>query len=452
MTVPEGTLNEGSEMFVSQPVGTLTGALKVPGDKSISHRALLLSAVAEGKSSIHGFLNSDDCLATLAVLRAIGVEINSKGSDVHVFGVGSRGLRAASAPLDLGNSGTAVRLLAGVLSAQSFDSILTGDDSLRNRPMERLAVPLRLMGASIETQEGQAPLGIQGGQQLKGIDYTLPVASAQLKSALLIAGLWADGRTIVRSPAPSRDHTERMLESMGVVVDQYDDHVVSLSGPAQLGGRDLEVPGDFSSAAFFVVAGLLGSPDGLLIRNVGINPTRTGLLTILQEMGGRIELRNLRNCGAEPVADLFVIQSDLGGIDVDPALVPLAIDEFPALFIAAAKARGRTVVSGAEELREKESDRLSVMVEGLRTLGVTVEEFEDGLSIEGGGLFGGRVNSYGDHRVAMAFAIAGMGAGGPIEILRTAEVSTSFPGFLSVAADCGLEIEARPDEGHSEYG
>ena len=452
MTVPEGLLKEGSGMFVSKPVGTVTGVLNVPGDKSISHRALLLSAVAVGNSSIRGFLNSDDCLATLAALRATGVEINSKGSDVHVCGVGPRGLRAASAPLDLGNSGTAVRLLAGVLSAQSFDSILTGDESLQRRPMERLAVPLRLMGASIETQEGLVPLGIQGGRPLNGVDYTLPVASAQLKSALLLAGLWADGQTIVRSPGPSRDHTERMLETMGVVVEQHDNHVVSLSGPAQLVGRDLEVPGDFSSAAFFVVAGLFGAPDGLLIRNVGINPTRTGLLTILQEMGGRIELRNLRDCGAEAVADLFVIQSDLVGIEVDPALVPLAIDEFPVLFIAAAKAGGRTVVSGAEELRKKESDRLSVMVEGLRTLGVTVEEFEDGLSIEGGGLFGGRVNSYGDHRVAMAFAIAGMDAEGPIEILRTAEVSTSFPGFLSVAAECGLEIEARPNEGQSEYG
>ena len=452
MTVPEGLLTEGSGMFVSQPVGIVTGALNVPGDKSISHCALLLSAVAVGNSSIRGFLDSDDCLATLAALRAIGVEVNSNGSEVHICGVGARGLRPASAPLDLGNSGTAVRLLAGLLSAQSFDSTLTGDESLRQRPMERLAVPLRQMGASIETQEGVAPLAIQGGRPLKGIDYTLPVASAQLKSALLLAGLWADGRTIVRSPGPSRDHTERMLETMGVRVDQRTDHVVSLSGPAQLEGRDLEIPGDFSSAAFFVLAGLLGAPDGLLIRNVGINPTRTGLLTILQEMGGRIELTNLRDCGAEPVADLFVIQSDLAGIEVDPALVPLAIDEFPALFIAAARARGRTVVSGAGELRQKESDRLSVMAEGLRTLGVAVEESADGLSIEGGGLSGGRVDSYGDHRVAMAFAIAGMDASGPIEILRTAEVSTSFPGFLSSAAGCGLEIEARPNKGHPEYG
>jgi 3-phosphoshikimate 1-carboxyvinyltransferase len=308
------------------------------------------------------------------------------------------------------------------------------------------------MGASIQTQEDAAPLAIHGGRPLKGIDYTLPVASAQLKSALLLAGLWANGRTIVRSPGPSRDHTERMLKTMGVVVDQPANHVVSLSGPAQLEARDLEIPGDFSSAAFFVVAGLLGASDGLLIRNVGINPTRTGLLTILQEMGGRIELRNIRDCGAEPVADLMVIQSDLAGIEVDPAVVPLAIDEFPALFIAAARARGRTVVSGAEELRHKESDRLSAMAEGLRTLGVAVEEYADGLIIEGGRLCGGRVDSYGDHRVAMAFAIAGMDASGPIEILRTAEVSTSFPGFLSVAAGCGLEIEARQDEGYPEYG
>ena len=445
-------LSEGSEVFVSHPVGTVAGELSVPGDKSISHRALLLSAVAVGNSSIRGFLDSDDCLATLAALRALGVQVTSNGSDVQVSGVGPGGLRPASAPLDLGNSGTAVRLLAGVLSAQSFDSILTGDESLRRRPMERVAVPLREMGALIETHEGTAPLAIRGGQPLKGIDYTLPVASAQLKSALLLSGLWADGRTIVRSPGPSRDHTERMLETMGVAVERDADHVVSLKGPAQLEGRDLEIPGDFSSAAFFAVAGLLGAPDGLLIRNVGINPTRTGLLTILRKMGGHIEVRDPRDCGAEPAADLFVAQSELAGIEVDPALVPLAIDEFPVLFIAAARARGTTVVSGAEELRHKESDRLSVMAEGLRTLGIAVDESADGLSIEGGGLSGGRVDSHGDHRVAMAFAIAGMDARDPIEILRTAEVSTSFPGFLSVAARCGLEIQARRNEGHPDDG
>ena len=433
-------LSGGSEMFVSRPVGTIAGDLTVPGDKSISHRALLLSAVAVGNSSIRGFLHSDDCLAPLAALRAMGVEVTLDGSIVQIRGVGPAGLRPATGPLDLGNSGTAIRLLAGVLSAQSFDSILTGDESLRQRPMERVAAPLREMGALIDTREGTAPLAIRGGRQLKGIDYTLPVASAQLKSALLLAGLWADGRTIVRSPGPSRDHTERMLVTMGVAVEQGSDNVVSLSGPAQPQARDLEVPGDFSSAAFFIVAGLLGASGGLLIRNVGINPSRTGLLTILREMGGRIELRNQRDCGAEPVADLLVTQSELAGIEVDPALVSLAIDEFPVLFIAAARARGTTTVSGAEELRHKESDRLSVMAEGLRTLGVSVEESAGGLSIEGGAFNGGRIDSHGDHRVAMAFAVAAVDANDPIEILRTAEVSTSFPGFPAVAARCGLDI------------
>ena len=424
-----------------RPAEAVGGELSVPGDKSISHRALLLSAIADGSSTIRGFLQSEDCLATLRALQAMGVEVATQGTELRVSGVGPGGLRGPSAPLDLGNSGTAIRLLAGVLAAQSFDSVLTGDESLRRRPMERVAAPLRAMGAVIETREGRAPLAISGGRALTGIDYTLPVASAQLKSALLLAGLWATGRTIVRSPGPSRDHTERMLESMGVVVEQGPGHVVSLAGGAQLEARDLEVPGDFSSAAFFLVAGLLGASDGLLIRNVGINPTRTGLLTILREMGGRIELRDRRDCGAEPVADLFVVRSPLSGIEVSPALVPLAIDEFPALFVAAAAARGRTVVSGADELRYKESDRIGVMAEGLRALGVTVAESHDGLTIDGGALGGGRIDSHGDHRVAMAFAIASLVADAPLEILRTDEVATSFPEFPSVAASIGLQIE-----------
>jgi len=435
-------LSEGRQTFVSRPAKAVGGELLVPGDKSISHRALLLSAIADGNSTIRGFLQSEDCLATLEALRAMGVEVAVEGTDLRVCGVGSEGLQRASAPLDLGNSGTAVRLLAGVLAAQSFDSVLTGDESLRKRPMERVAGPLRAMGAVIETRNGRAPLTISGGRTLTGIDYTLPVASAQLKSALLLAGLWAEGRTTVRSPGPSRDHTERMLESMGVAIEQGPDHVVSLTGTAHLEARDLEIPGDFSSASFFLVSGLLGARDGLLIRNVGVNPTRTGLLTILQEMGGRIELRDRRDCGAEPVADLFVVQSELNGIEVAPDLVPLAIDEFPVLFIAAACAQGRTVVTGAEELRHKESDRLSVMSAGLRALGASVAESPDGLAIDGGPLSGGRIDSHGDHRVAMAFAIAGQVAGDAIEILRTDEVATSFPEFLSTAADSGLAIEA----------
>lgn len=435
-------MSEGRQTFVSRPAESVGGELTVPGDKSISHRALLLSAIATGNSTIRGFLESEDCLATRGALQAMGVEMLDEGTDLRVRGVGREGLRSPSMPLDLGNSGTGIRLLAGVLAAQSFDSVLTGDESLRTRPMERVATPLRAMGAAIKTREGRAPLTISGGRALTGIDYTLPVASAQLKSALLLAGIWAKGRTIVRSPGPSRDHTERMLEGMGVPLDQGPDHVVSLTGTARLEARDLEIPGDFSSASFFLVSGLLGARDGLLIRNVGVNPTRTGLLTILQEMGGRIELRNRRDCCAEPVADLFVVQSELNGIEVAPDLVPLAIDEFPVLFIAAACARGRTVVTGAGELRHKESDRLRVMAEGLRALGASVVESPDGLSIDGGALHGGRIDSHRDHRVAMAFAIAGQVADDAIEILRTDEVATSFPEFLSTAARSGLAIQA----------
>ena len=428
---------------MSRPVEAIGGELTVPGDKSISHRALLLGAVADGRTTIRGFLNGADCLATLAALRAMGVEVALEGSDVRVNGVGSAGLRASSGPLDLGNSGTAVRLLAGVLCAQPFDSVLTGDASLRSRPMERVAAPLRAMGAAIETRAGTAPLAIGGGRALRGIDYTLPVASAQLKSALLLAGLWARGTTTVRSPGPSRDHTERMLKTMGVDVAADSDQAVSLTGPARPRGRDLEVPGDFSSAAFLVVAGLLAADDALVIRDVCINPTRTGLLEILRRMGGRIELRNLRNRGGEPVAELVVRRSELRGVEVEPALAPLTIDEFPVLFIAAACARGRTVVCGAQELRHKESDRLSVMAKGLRALGISVEESADGLTVQGGALSAGRIDSHGDHRVAMAFAVAGLAANGPVEILRTEQVSTSFPGFLSVTARGGLAVESR---------
>ena len=428
---------------MSRPVEAIGGELAVPGDKSISHRALLLGAVADGRTTIRGFLNGEDCLATLAALRAMGVEATLEGSDVRIKGVGAAGLQASSGPLDLGNSGTAVRLLAGVLCAQPFDSVLTGDASLRSRPMERVAIPLRAMGAAIETRAGTAPLEIGGGRALRGIDYTLPVASAQLKSALLLAGLWARGTTTVRSPGPSRDHTERMLKTMGVGVEAHSDHTVSLTGPARPGGRDLEVPGDFSSAAFFLVAGLLAADDALVIRDVGVNPTRTGLLEILRRMGGRIQIKNLRNRDGEPVAELVVRRSELRGVEVGPAFAPLTIDEFPVLFIAAACARGRTVVCGAQELRHKESDRLSVMAEGLRALGISVEESADGLTVQGGVLSAGRIDSHGDHRVAMAFAVAGLAANGPVEILGTEQVSTSFPGFLSVAARGGLAVESR---------
>lgn len=419
----------------------------MPGDKSISHRALMLGAVAEGTTTVHGFLASEDCLATQAALEAMGVAIERRADGfVRIEGVGPHGLEAPGKTLDLGNSGTAIRLLMGLFAGQRFEATLTGDASLVRRPMERVAAPLRLMGARIATAAGgRPPVTIGGGARLAGIDYTLPMASAQVKSALLLAALAAHGTTTVRSPGPSRDHTERMLEAMGVRLALSADgagHTVALSGPATLRAAEVHVPGDFSSAAFFLVAGCLAARDGLLIENVGVNPTRIGLLTILREMGARIELRNERNVGAEPVADLFVMQSELRGIDVPSELVPLAIDEFPILFVAAAAARGATVVTGADELRKKETDRIAVMAEGLRALGVAVEERPDGARITGGPLRGGTVDSRGDHRIAMSFAVASLRAGGPIEISSTAEVATSFPTFLDVARRAGLDVTA----------
>ncbi|HET7610132.1 MAG TPA: 3-phosphoshikimate 1-carboxyvinyltransferase, partial [Gammaproteobacteria bacterium] len=348
--------------------------------------------------------------------------------------------------LDVGNSGTAIRLLMGLLAGQSFDSTLTGDASLKQRPMERVAAPLRQMGARITTSDGgRPPVAIKGGASLHGVDYELPMASAQVKSALLLAGLNASGATTVRSPGPSRDHTERMLKSMGVrltLAAEGAGHRVTLSGPVTLRGGEVLVPADFSSAAFFIVAACLAARDGLTIENVGINPTRTGLLTILREMGARIELRNERSLGAEPVADLWVEQSELRGIVVDPSLVPLAIDEFPILFVAAAAAKGETVVSGADELRKKETDRIAVMARALRAVGVEVEERPDGARIVGGRMRGGTVDSRGDHRIAMSFAVASLRASGPIDILSTAEVATSFPSFLEVASAAGLDVRA----------
>lgn len=430
--------------FVAHPAPYVAGAIALPGDKSISHRALMLGAVASGQSVIHGFLRSEDCLATRAALEAMGVPIRDlPGSSLAIDGVGLHGLKPPGNTLDLGNSGTAIRLLAGLLAGQAFDVEMTGDASLRRRPMERVAAPLRAMGAAVETSNGAPPLKLRGGRALHGIDYTLPVASAQVKSALLLAGLYASGKTTLRSPGPSRDHTERMLSCMGVAVEQdAARHTVALSGATALRSIEIEVPGDFSSAAFFIVAGCLAANEGLLIRNVGVNPTRVGLLQILGAMGARIELRSARLVGAEPVADLYVERSELRGIEVPEALVPLAIDEFPILFIAAAGAAGTTVVRGAEELRKKETDRIAVMAAGLAALGARVREEPGGLTIDGGRLRAGRVDSCGDHRIAMSFAVASLLAAGPIEILNTAEVATSFPTFIDVATAAGLKIAA----------
>ena len=406
----------------------------------------MLGGISSGTTHVAGFLESADCLATLAALRALGVRIErGEAQQVTLFGVGGEGLRASATPLDMGNAGTAMRLSMGLLCGQNFASTLIGDASLMQRPMERVATPLRRMGAKIDTYAGRPPVVLHGGSKLAGIDYVLPMASAQVKSALLLAGLQAEGVTRVTEPAPTRDHTERMLGAFGVAVRRVGD-TVELTGGAPLHGTSITVPGDFSSAAFFIVAGCLAAPDGLTVRAVGVNPTRTGLLTMLQLLGAQIEVKPLPSTGPEPIADITVRASELRGAVVPRELVPLAIDELPIFFVAAACARGETVVRGAQELRVKESDRLSVMAAGLSALGVRCELLPDGLRIQGGqGLRGGRVLSHGDHRIAMAFAIASTRATGPIEIDDVANVATSFPGFAERARSIGLVIEEASD-------
>lgn len=430
-----------TQNYLLTPGGSLTGTLRVPGDKSISHRALLLGAIARGRSEIEGFLASEDCLATMTALRAMGVTIERDREHVVVHGVGLHGLAAPGEVLDLGNSGTAIRLLAGLLVGQRFDSELVGDASLMHRPMRRVADPLNMMGAQVDTLNGRPPLRIQGGRALSGIDYTLPVASAQVKSAILLAALYASGETIVRGSGVSRDHTERMLMSMGVTLTVGDDGTIRLLPDQHPEGMDMRVPGDLSSAAFFLLGGCLAAKDGLVIERVGLNPTRLGVLGILEAMGADIRIERRRMEGREPVGDLHIQRAALKGIDIPSALVPLAIDEFPVIFVAAAAAQGVTRITGAEELRHKESDRIAVMASGLRTLGIKVEEYPDGAVIHGGPLGGGEINSHGDHRIAMAFAMASLVASAPIRILDTANVATSFPGFPELAAGVGLSVQ-----------
>jgi 3-phosphoshikimate 1-carboxyvinyltransferase len=431
--------------YQAQPARSVSGEVAVPGDKSISHRSLMLSGIAEGTSEVSGFLASEDCLATLTAMRALGVRIEQpSATSVVVHGTGLRGLRDAGRALDMGNAGTAMRLFTGLLSAQSFDSQLIGDASLMKRPMERVAKPLREMGADVRTHNGTPPVDIGGGRSLRGIDYCMPVASAQVKSAVLLAALYADGTTTVTAPAINRDHSERMLASCGVRLDIHGLRT-TLHPPRRLANQRLNVPGDFSSAAFFIVAGLLGAAgEGLLIRSVGLNPTRTGLLDILRSMGGDIEIRNPRESGAEPVADLLVRASALHGVEMPAALVPLAIDELPILFIAAACAAGETRVTGAEELRVKESDRIAAMSAGFHSLGVVHSVLPDGMRIEGradGPAFnGGEIDSCGDHRIAMSFAIASLRAAETISIRDVANVATSFPGFVGLARSVGLDV------------
>ena len=431
--------------FIVEPSALRSGSVSVPGDKSISHRALMLASIAEGETHIRGFLDGEDCLATMAALVHLGATIDATGrTNLIVRGRGKDGLSAPAGELDLGNSGTAMRLMTGILAGQPFTATLTGDLSLSARPMDRIIEPLAQMGVRIDSDDGRPPLTIHGNPGLSGILYELPVASAQVKSAVLLAGLYAKNETTIIEPSATRDHTERMLAAMGADIAVGETQIV-LRGGQSLSGAEIEVPGDLSSAAFLIGAALLADAGELMITNVGVNPTRTGVIDILRSMGGDIELENVRLYGEEPVADIRVRASRLVGVDIDPALAPLAIDEFPLLFVAAAAASGVTRFSGLGELRVKESDRISAMCDGLRALGIALSESEDGATVQGGAIAGGSVQSCGDHRIAMAFAIAGTIAQWPVRIEDTAAVDTSFPGFVESLRSLGVNITCAED-------
>lgn len=428
--------------YIVQPGGQLSGSFRVPGDKSISHRSIMFGSIADGITRVSGFLQGEDSLNTLRAFRAMGVEIDGPTAEgeVTIHGVGIDGLKAPAAPIDLGNSGTSIRLMSGLLAGQAFDVELSGDRSLSKRPMKRVTDPLALMGARIDTAEGgKPPLKVHGGSKMQGIDYDMPMASAQVKSCLLLAGMYASGITCVTEPATTRDHTERMLNAFSYPV-KTEGNRMCISGGGRLTACDIDVPADISSAAFFLVAASIAENSDITLQHVGVNPTRTGVIDILKLMGANIELQNQRMVGGEPVADIRVRSAKLQGIAVPEALVPLAIDEFPALFVAAACAEGTTVVTGAEELRVKESDRIQVMADGLLAIGVDATATEDGMIINGGPIAGGRVHSRDDHRIAMAFTMAGLCASAPITIEDCANVNTSFPDFIGLARRAGVQV------------
>ncbi len=419
------------DLQVIRPGGRLRGEIQVPGDKSISHRAVMLGALGKGETVIRGLLRGEDNLATLEAFRGMGVEVLDEPGDVlRIRGRGLNGLQEPQDVIDCGNSGTTMRLMTGLLAGQRFFSVLTGDRFLRKRPMKRVVVPLTGMGARILGRAGGefAPLALKGSP-LTGITHQSAVASAQVKSALMLAGLYADGPTTIREPHVSRDHSERMLRWFGADVRPFDGGVTLYPGRA-LQGREVTVPGDISSAAFFMVAALIVPGSELIIRQVGVNPTRSGIIDILRAMGGQIELLDQRECSGEPVADILVRASDLKGVEIGGALVPRAIDEFPVISVAACFAEGRTVIRDARELRVKETDRIASMCSQLEALGAQVEARDDGMVIDGGSELGaGQVSALGDHRIGMSMAVAALRARGSVTISETACTATSFPGF-----------------------
>ena len=427
--------------FIASPALTLSGELKVPGDKSISHRSIMLGSLSHGITKVSGFLEGEDALSTLKAFQAMGVKIEREGDNVTIHGVGINGLKKPEGPLDLGNSGTSIRLMSGILAAQAFDCELIGDESLSKRPMGRVINPLKDMGAVIDSNDGKPPLKITGGQQLTGIHYDLPVASAQVKSCVLLAGLYAQGDTCVTEPAPTRDHTERMLKGLGYDV-RVNDNQMCLTGGGELTATEIQVPSDISSAAFFMVAACIAPQADITLLGVNINPTRTGVIDVLKLMGARLTTSNQREIGGELLADIRIQSSELKGIHIPESLVPLAIDEFPAVFIAASCAKGETILTGAKELRVKESDRIQVMADGLSILGIENEVLDDGIKIQGGQFQKptAMIESHHDHRISMSFAVASLRCDYPIEINGVDNVMTSFPNFVELSNSAGLNI------------
>jgi 3-phosphoshikimate 1-carboxyvinyltransferase len=427
--------------FIAKPANSLSGNLKVPGDKSISHRSIMLGSLANGVTKVTGFLEGEDALSTLKAFQAMGVKIERDGDNVTIHGVGINGLKKPSAPLDLGNSGTSIRLMSGILAAQAFDCELHGDESLSKRPMGRVINPLTEMGAVIKSNDGKPPLKITGGQKLKGIHYDLPVASAQVKSCVLLAGLYADGDTCVTEPAPTRDHTERMLKGLGYEVNVKNNQMC-LTGGGELTATEIQVPSDISSSAFFMVAASIAPKADITLMGVNVNPTRTGVIDILKLMGANLNLMNEREIGGELLADIRIQSAQLKGIHIPEELVPLAIDEFPVMFIAASCAEGETILTGAKELRVKESDRIQVMADGLSILGIDNEVLEDGIKIQGGKFQKPTdiIKSHHDHRISMSFAIASLRCEHTIEIDGVDNVMTSFPSFVELSNTAGMDI------------
>ena len=428
--------------FNASSCHSLNGSIKVPGDKSISHRSIMLGSIANGITNVSGFLEGEDSFATLRAFQQMGVQIERTGSNIAIHGVGKHGLKSPSEPLDLANSGTSIRLMSGLLCAQSFNSQLCGDDSLSKRPMARIIEPLSMMGAVIDSNESKPPLSIIGNQKLSAINYTLPVASAQIKSCLLLAGLYADGEIFIIENNTTRDHTERMLRGFGYPVNSSNGQI-SLIGGGELNACDIEVPSDISSAAFFIVAASIAKEADITLNAVNINPTRTGILDILDMMGANITLTDERVIAGELVANIRVCSAELHGIGIPQELVPLAIDEFPVIFIAASCATGDTLLAGAKELRVKESDRIQVMADGLTILGIENEVLEDGIRIQGGEFSkqNSVIKTHQDHRISMSFAIASSRSEYAIRIEGVDNVQTSFPNFVELANKIGMNIE-----------